>query len=113
MTPQALHALAMALPGASHVVQWGGSDVYKVGGRIFAIRGLGGGVSFKASDIAYAAMVESGMARPAPYLARAKWLAMEDLDAIDPEDMKGWLASAHSLVAARLTRAQRKTLGLA
>ncbi len=113
MTPQALHAAALALPGATHVVQWGGADVYKVGGRIFAINGLSGSVAFKASDIAYAAMVESGMARPAPYLARAKWVAMDDLAAIDDADMIGWLTSAHSLVAARLTRAARRDLGLA
>lgn len=113
MTPQVLHAQALALTGATHVVQWGGSDVYKVGGRIFAIRGLGGGVSFKASDIAYQVMIETGIARPAPYLARAKWVAMDDLDALDEDDMAGWLANAHALVAARLTKAQRKALGLA
>lgn len=113
MTPQVLHALALALPAATHVVQWGGSDVYKVGGRIFAIHGLGGGVSFKASDIAYEVMIETGIARPAPYLARAKWVAMDDLEALDEADMAGWLANAHALVAARLTKAQRKALGLA
>lgn len=27
------------LPATSHVVQWGGSDVWKVGGKVFAIAG--------------------------------------------------------------------------
>ena len=111
MTPQSFHTLAMALPGATHVVQWGGAHVYKVGGRIFAIQS-DGSVSFKASDLAYEVMIETGMARPAPYLARAKWVAMDDLPAIDADDMAGWLANAHALVAAKLTRAQRSALGL-
>lgn len=112
MTPAEFDAACRALPAVTHVVQWGGSDVYKVGGRIFAIHGLGEGVSFKATDLAYQVMTETGMARPAPYLARAKWVAMDDLGAIDPADMEGWLATAHALVAAKLTRAQRRELGL-
>lgn len=28
-----MHVLCMSLHGAAHVVQWGGSDVYKVGAR--------------------------------------------------------------------------------
>ena len=113
MTPAAFDAACRALPAVTHVVQWGGVDVYKVGGRIFAILNLGGAVSFKATDLAYQVMIETGMARPAPYLARAKWVAMDDLAAIEDADMQGWLATAHALVAAKLTKAQRREAGLA
>lgn len=113
MTPEALEAAALALPATEKVVQWGGADVYKVGGRIFAITGLGGGLSIKVSDIAYAVLVETGQARPAPYLARAKWVAFEALEDLDPEEVRDWLAAAHALVAAKLTRRVRAELGLA
>jgi len=113
MTPEAFDAACRALPAVTHVVQWGDSDVYKVGGKVFAIRGLGGAVSFKVSEIAYEVMIEAGIARPAPYLARAKWVAVDDLAAVDADEMAGWLANAHSLIAAKLTRAQRGSLGLA
>jgi predicted DNA-binding protein (MmcQ/YjbR family) len=112
MTPGEFEATALGLPAATKVVQWGGSDVYKVGGRIFAIRGLGGAFSLKVSDIAYAALTESGAARPAPYLARAKWVAFDDLEGQATEEVAGWLETAHGLVAAKLTRAERKALGL-
>ena len=112
MTPKAFDAACRALPGVTMVVQWGDDHVYKVGERIFAVGGVHGGVSLKASDIAFEALTESGRARPAPYLARAKWVRFDDLDALDDEEMKGWLASAHGLVAAKLTRAKRKELGL-
>lgn len=94
------------------VVQWGDSEVYKVGGRIFAIAGLRGGFSFKATDIAFEALTESGRARPAPYLARAKWVFFDDLEALADDEVRDWLATAHTLVAAKLTRAQRRDLGL-
>jgi predicted DNA-binding protein (MmcQ/YjbR family) len=32
-----IHTFCLCLSGATHVVQWGGSDVYKVGGKVFAI----------------------------------------------------------------------------
>jgi predicted DNA-binding protein (MmcQ/YjbR family) len=104
VTPAQLEACALSFPGATKVVQWGGSDVYKVGGKIFAIVGLGGRLMFKATDLAYEVMTESGMARPAPYLARAKWVSLDE-----PAD---WLKTAHALIAAKLTRAKRKELGL-
>ena len=112
MTPVELDTTCLALPGATKVVQWGGSDVYKVGGKIFAIAGLAGGLMFKVTDLAYEVMTQSGMARPAPYLARARWVSFDDLAALDPDEVADWLKTAHGLVAAKLTRAARKELGL-
>lgn len=112
MTPADFETTALALPAVTHVVQWGGADVFKVGGKIFAILGLGGAFLIKVSEIAYAALTESGAARPAPYLARAKWVAFDDLEGLDAAEVAGWLANAHALVAAKLTRAVRRELGL-
>jgi predicted DNA-binding protein (MmcQ/YjbR family) len=49
----------------------------------------------------------------APYLARAKWVQFADLAALEDAEVRGWLAQAHALVAAKLTRAVRRELGLA
>ena len=37
MTREEVEAIALALPATDKVVQWGGADVYKVGGKVFAI----------------------------------------------------------------------------
>ena len=115
MTPAAFHAAAIALPGATLSVQWGDSQVYKVGGKMFAVLGGavgGGGFSFKASEVAFAVLTEAGLARPAPYLARAQWLLIADLAGQDGDEVVGWLVQAHALVAAKLTRRARAELGL-
>jgi predicted DNA-binding protein (MmcQ/YjbR family) len=104
--------LALAQPAAAVTVQWGGSQVFKVGEKMFAVLGLGGGLSIKVSEIAFAALTESGRARPAPYLARAGWVRFDDLDDLDPEETEAWMAQAHALVSARLTRKVRRGLGL-
>jgi predicted DNA-binding protein (MmcQ/YjbR family) len=117
MTPAAFEKACMAQPGASLSVQWGDSRVFKVGGKIFAIAGLNrdGGLpsyNFKASDMAFELLIEHALARPAPYLARAKWVRLNSHDALSDHDLKAYLAQAHALVAARLTRAQKRELGL-
>jgi len=93
-------------------MQWGQDAVYKVGGRIFAITGPTGGASFKVTDIAFEALTESSRARPAPYLARAKWVYFDQLADLDADEVTDWLTTAHALVAAKLTRAKRLEIGL-
>jgi predicted DNA-binding protein (MmcQ/YjbR family) len=110
MTRQDLATIALALPAVTHVVQWGASDVYKVGGKVFAICG-DEAVSFKVSEIAFLVLTESGVGRQAPYCAKGQWAAV-DYGAADDADFADWLATAHSLIAAKLTRKLRAELGL-
>ena len=115
MSPEAFHAAAMALPAATMTVQWGDDQVYKVGDKMFAVMGPGaaqGGVSFKVSDVAFEVLTQTGRAIPAPYLARAKWVKLDDLAAFDDAEVADWLKTAHALVAAKLTKKVRAQLGL-
>ena len=112
MTKDEFAQACNALPGVTMVMQWGQDAVYKVGGRIFAITGPTGGASFKVTDIAFEALTESSRARPAPYLARAKWVYFDQLADLDADEVTDWLTTAHALVAAKLTRAKRLEIGL-
>ena len=112
MTREEVEAIALALPAAEKVVQWGGSDVYKVGGKVFAICGLLGGLSFKVTEIGFVVLTEDGgPGRQAPYLAKGQWVFV-DLDDIDAAEAAGWIAASHSLIKAKLTRKLRAELGL-
>ncbi|WP_343699443.1 MmcQ/YjbR family DNA-binding protein [Caulobacter sp.] len=116
MTPEAFDKACLGLPGATLSVQWGDDHVFKVGGKMFAVRGtgvtLGGGISFKASDVAFEVLTESGRAAPAPYLARAKWVHFPDLAELDADAVTDWVRTAHGLIAAKLTKKARAELGL-
>lgn len=117
MTPKTFEARCLRLPAATKVVQWEGTSVFKVGGKMFALGGgfaAGtGGYMFKVSDMAYAMLIEHGVARPAPYLARAKWVQLVGNNALPDAELTAYLAQAHALIVARLTRKSRKALGLA
>ncbi|WP_409018969.1 MmcQ/YjbR family DNA-binding protein [Brevundimonas vesicularis] len=106
-------ALCLSLPGAVLDYPFGpDAAVFKVGGKMFCMMGQRRGVSFKVSDMAYQILTENGLARPAPYLARAKWVNLPDPSAWSEADLAEHLTAAHALVANRLTRVQKAALGL-
>jgi len=105
---------ALALPAATLSIQWGDDRVYKVGGKMFAATdGASTNLSMKMSDIAFEALTEAGRGRPAPYMARAKWVMFDDVSSLDAAEVADWLATAHRMVADKLTKKQRAELGLA
>lgn len=110
MTRHGVERLAFALPAVTRVVQWGGADVYKVGGKVFAMC-WDEAVSFKVSEIGFVVLTEDGPGRQAPYCAKGQWVQV-DLAPADDEDLAGWLGAAHSLIAGKLTKKLRAELGL-
>jgi predicted DNA-binding protein (MmcQ/YjbR family) len=114
VTPEAAEAHCLSLPGATLHIQWGGTHVIKVGGKIFAL--IGGSVwrlTFKTSEMAFELLCEQGLARPAPYLQRAKWVQLLAPDSLSDDDVRAYLTQAHALIAAKLTRKARAEIGLA
>lgn len=105
--------VCLALPGTTMDHPFGpGHDAYKVGGKMFALIGAEGGLSFKVSDIAYEVLTEEGRAAPAPYLARGKWVHLADPGDWPDDELADHLRSAHALIAAKLTKKARAELGL-
>ena len=117
MDTDRFHDAAMALPGATFDIKWGADRVYSVGGKMFAAAGAVGDpapcYSFKASDLAFEALVEQGLAVPAPYAARFKWVRLISADALCDTELVAYLCQAHAQVAERLSRKLRASLGIA
>ena len=114
MTKDELHEAALALPGATFDVKWGADHVYSVGGKMFAATDVAGtSLGFKATDIAFDVLTETGRAKPSKYLARAKWVTIEDLASEDPAEVIDWVRTSHGLVAAKLPKKAQRELGLA
>jgi predicted DNA-binding protein (MmcQ/YjbR family) len=105
--------VCLALPGATLDHPFGEHhDAYRVAGKMFVMVGEQGGVSFKVSDIAYEVLTESGHARPAPYLARNKWVNLPRIDDWPDDELAEHMTTAHGIVAAKLTKKVRAELGL-
>lgn len=97
----------LSLPHATEHVQWEIDLVFKVGGKMFAVVPTEPGhlwMSLKCSDEEFAELIERPGIIPAPYLARAKWVALESEDALSREEVQRLLRAAHALVFAKLPK---------
>ncbi|MEI9902685.1 MAG: MmcQ/YjbR family DNA-binding protein [Asticcacaulis sp.] len=123
MTPEHCNAFCADLPATTHVVQWGGSDVWKVGGKVFAIAGWGENrhgeaghfaVSFKVSETMFEALRDHPDCRPAPYLASRgmKWIQYYRGDAMGDDELLDHIAASYRIIAAALPKKTQKALGL-
>jgi predicted DNA-binding protein (MmcQ/YjbR family) len=117
MTYDEYNAFCRALVATSHVVQWGGSQVWKVGGKVFAIGGWDEGeprFTFKVSDIAYEILKEQPGLRPAPYLGSRgmKWIQHFSEPGLSDEALRDYIRQSHSMISRGLSRKKRIELGL-
>ena len=107
----------LALPGAMLSVQWGDDHVFKVGGKMFAALGpkerTPHAISFKTDDVSFHLLTRVRGITPARYLARAQWVSLDRLGRLTDKQLRAYLTKAHALVAAKLPRRVRSSLGVA
>jgi predicted DNA-binding protein (MmcQ/YjbR family) len=107
---------ALALPGATYDVKWGSERCFSVGGKMFAIGGHEGDVHprwiLKVSDASFEMLCAEGVAEPAAYLGRYKWVTFKNDDAVPDDQLRAYIKTAHALVAAKLPAKERKALGI-
>lgn len=104
----------LSLPHTTEHIQWEIDLVFKVGGKMFAVVPTEPArlwMSFKCSDEQFAELIERPGVIPAPYLARAHWVALETEDALPRDEVKRLLSAAHGIVFARLPRKIQAQLG--
>lgn len=103
----------MSLKAVTLVRQWHDDSVAKIGGKIFCLLDRDDGeIWLKVPDASYAIMTDMPGIRPAPYFARAGWVAISPHSDLGDADIRAYIALAHGLVAARLSTRQRLALGL-
>ena|SRR5688572_13361036 len=114
MTLEQIRTLCLSFPDATEQIQWGADLVFKIGGKMFAIAATEPGpvkLSFKVTPEQFAELTEVPGVIPAPYLARAKWIALQKWDALRREQLATLLRGSYDLVVASLPAGTRKTLG--
>src|SRR5271163_1914233 len=108
-----IRKFCLALPGVTEQIQWEDDLLFKVGGKMFAVVPLEPArlyISFKASAGDFAELVERPGIIPAPYLARAQWVALGSESTLRPTELENLLTRAHSLILAKLPKKLRAKL---
>ncbi|HKV63154.1 MAG TPA: MmcQ/YjbR family DNA-binding protein [Candidatus Acidoferrum sp.] len=108
-----LREVCLSFPQVTEQIQWGNDLLFKIGGKMFAVTPLEPArvcLSFKASPENLADLIERPNIIPAPYLARAQWVALETKDALPRDELARLLRESYDLVFAKLPRKTRDTL---
>jgi predicted DNA-binding protein (MmcQ/YjbR family) len=110
-----IRSICLPLPGVTEQIQWGYDLVFKVGGKMFAVVPTEPApvvMSFKVPDEEFPELTERLGVIPAPYMARAKWIALESESALPRPELERLLKLAHRLVLAKHSKKmQAKILG--
>ncbi|HXE34631.1 MAG TPA: MmcQ/YjbR family DNA-binding protein [Verrucomicrobiae bacterium] len=105
--------LCLSFPKTTEQIQWGDDLVFKVAGKIHAVTVLKPAkiwLCFKVSPEKFAELTERPGIIPAPYLARAKWIALETKDALPADELAFLLRESYDMVVAKLPKKTREAL---
>lgn len=105
--------LCLSFPQTTEEEVWKNDLTFKVAGKMFAHSVLVPApvwLSFKASDESFAELTERAAIIPAPYLARAKWVALETKDALPPQELAALLRASYEMVVAKLPKRTRDAI---
>jgi predicted DNA-binding protein (MmcQ/YjbR family) len=105
--------LCLSFPQTTEQIQWGEVLVFKVAGKIHALAALQPSktwLTFKASPENFVELTERPGVIPAPYLARAKWVALETRDALPLDELARLLRESYDMVVAKLPKKTREAL---
>lgn len=119
MTLSEYNAFCQSLAHSTHVVQWGGSHVWKIGGKVYAIGGCDDGetlarCSFKVSRMGFDILKERDGLKGAPHLASRgmSWIQRYSDAAMSDEELLGYISDSYTIVGRGLTKKLQRELGL-
>lgn len=113
MTLDEVRNTCLSFRGATEQIQWDDDLVFKVAGKMFLVTSLepGGGLSFKCEDETYSNLTELPGVRPAPYLARARWVQIDPSECtLDNTEIERLIGHSYDLVVARLPKKTQQML---
>lgn len=118
MTYEEFNAFCDSLTGTTYVVQWNNSHVWKIGGKVFAIGGLGQNnlpaYIFKTSHLNFDFLSDQPGYKPAPYFASRgmKWIQHYESTPQTDEELCYYIKESYRIVSLGLTKTKQKELGL-
>ena len=114
MNIETLRELCRSLPAVTEDIKWGHDLCFSVAGKMFCVATLDGPltVSFKVRDEEFDEVANSPGLRPAPYVARYKWVLVEEIDRLSRKEWEHYVKQSYELVKARLPKKVARQHGL-
>jgi len=115
MNIEEIQLFCKTLPGVTEDIKWGNDLVFSVGGKMFCVVGLEQfptTASFKVREEEFEEMSNREGFKPAPYVAKYKWVLIVDTMKMKKSEWKKYLQQSYELVRDKLPPKTRKLYGL-
>ena len=101
-----LRAACLSLPGTSEDIKWGNDLCFLVAEKMFCVTNFEPPlhVSFKVSDEEFEELSQRDGFIPAPYMARAKWVMVQQMSKLSKSEWKKYIQQSYDLVKAKLPK---------
>jgi len=113
MTVEDIQGICKALPAVTEDIKWGNDLVFSVGGKMFCVAGLNQSpttASFKVTDEQFDEMCDRPGFKPAPYVAKYKWVWLDDISKMNKTEWKKYIKQSYELVKEKLPAKIKKQL---
>ena len=113
MTLEDLRTICLSLPSATEDIKWGNDLVFSVAGKMFCVTGLDQSptsASFKVKDEDFDEICSRSGFIPAPYLARYKWVAIDDISRLPLNEWEKYIWQSYELIKEKLPVRVKKQL---
>jgi len=104
---EAAKNLCRTFKGCTVDTKWGNDTVFSVGTKMFAVTGLAEpatSICFKVDDERFLELTDRPGIVPAPYLARAKWVHVENAKALSDKEAAALLRRSYDIIFSKLTK---------
>lgn len=115
MNIEELTALCQSYRGVTTDIKWEDHLCFNIGGKMFLILSLTNTpttASIKVSEDDFSNLIELPGMRPAPYLARYKWVKVDNIEFLSTEEWHSYSKKAYDLISAKLPKKIRTELGI-
>jgi predicted DNA-binding protein (MmcQ/YjbR family) len=114
MNIEMLRNFCRSLPAVTEDIKWGHDLCFSIAAKMFCVAALDGPltVSFKVKDDEFEELANSPGLRPAPYVARYKWVLVEEVDTLSRKEWEHYIKQSYDLVKAKLPKKVARQHGL-
>ncbi|WP_205503128.1 MmcQ/YjbR family DNA-binding protein [Rufibacter psychrotolerans] len=114
MNLEALRSLCLSFPAVTEDIKWEHDLCFSVGGKMFCVASLEPPFTFslKVTDPEFEELLAKPGIVPAPYLARYKWVLVEEAQALPQDRLEQLIRQSYELIKGKLPKKDLKAAGL-
>ncbi|MFD2248292.1 MmcQ/YjbR family DNA-binding protein [Pontibacter ruber] len=115
MTIEDIQTICLELKGVTEDIKWEDHLCFNIGGKMFLVTSPDNvpvSVSFKVPDEEFEELIATDIFTPAQYLARYKWVYVDDIRKVSKAEWERFARQSYALVAAKLPAKLRRELAL-